>query len=142
MRYLLFITALLLIVANSAYAGTASTHDRLIAALIQVESRGNDNAIGDRGKKEMAYGCLQIRKPCIDDVNKRCGTKYEAKDCLGNRALSIWVCTNYLRIYGTPDRLGRTPTNEDLARIWNGGPGGWKSKYTNVYWTQVQKHLK
>jgi hypothetical protein len=139
----LFMTVMVsLVVAKDVQAADAPKGDRLIAALIQVESRGDDNAIGDKGKKEMAYGCLQVRKPCIDDVNKHCGTKYQAKDCLGNRALSVWVCTNYLRIYGTQDRLGRSPTNQDLARIWNGGPNGWKFKSTNVYWSKVQKQLK
>ena len=136
----MFITALLFAGLGAQAAGTP-TKDRLITALIQVESGGNDHAIGDRGKKEMAYGCLQIRKPCIDDVNKKFGTKYEAKDCLGNRALSVWVCENYINIYATQNRLGRAPTNEDRARIWNGGPSGWKAKCTNGYWTKVQKQL-
>lgn len=138
-----FIIALNAMVAISARAaGVPLEKDRLIAALIQVESRGNDQAIGDRKKKEMAYGCLQIRKPCIDDVNKHCGTKYQAKDCLGNRALSVWVCQKYLELYATRERLGREPGEQDRARIWNGGPNGWKSDSTNVYWSRVSKQLK
>lgn len=130
-----------LLAGFGAQAAGAPTKDRLVTALIQVESHGNDYAIGDRKKKEMAYGCLQIRKPCIDDVNKHFNTNYQAKDCLGNRALSVWVCESYISIYATQNRLGRAPTNEDRARIWNGGPSGWKAKCTNGYWAKVQKQL-
>jgi hypothetical protein len=116
-------------------------HDPLIAAIIHVESGGNDMAIGDRGKHEMAYGALQIRKPCVDDVNRRFGTKYQAKDMLGNRALSVWVCQKYIETYAAPKWLGREPTLEDKARIWNGGPSGWKKASTNGYWAKVQKAM-
>jgi hypothetical protein len=135
----LFITVTL-IAAGRLHASQAP-HDRLIAALIQVESNGNDHAIGDRHKKEMAYGALQIRKPCVEDVNRRFGTKFTAKDMLGNRQLSVWVCQNYLKMYATPKLIGREPTIEDMARIWNGGPAGWKSNATVKYWSKVKKNL-
>lgn len=118
-----------------------ATRDPLIAALIHVESRGNDYAVGDRGKHEMAYGALQIRKPCVDDVNRRFGTKYQAKDMLGNRALSVWVCQRYIETYSSPKYLGHEPTLEDKARIWNGGPAGWKRSATVGYWAKVKKAM-
>ena len=121
---------------------TDTAHDSLIAALIHVESGGNDMAVGDRGKREMAYGALQIRKPCVDDVNRRFGTKYRAEDMLGNRALSVWVCQKYIEMYAAPKWLGKEPTLEDKARIWNGGPGGWKKSATIVYWAKVQKAIR
>ena len=40
----------------------------LLAVLIQVESSGNNTAVGDNGK---SVGCLQIQQGVIDDVNKR-----------------------------------------------------------------------
>jgi hypothetical protein len=116
-------------------------HDPLIAALIHVESGGNDMAIGDRGKGEKAYGALQIRKPCVDDVNRRFGTKYRAEDMLGNRALSVWVCQKYFETYAAPKWLGKEPTIEDKARIWNGGPAGWKRSATVGYWAKVKKTM-
>ena len=39
----------------------------LIDAIIYVESRGHDSAIGDRGK---AVGCLQIQPICVREVNR------------------------------------------------------------------------
>jgi hypothetical protein len=133
-----------IIMTLSGLTASAGTHDTtvLIQALIKVESNGNDYAIGDRTRKEKAYGPLQIRKPCVDDVNRRCGTKIEAKSLLGDRVKSVWVCQKYLETYATQKRLGREPTHEDMARIWNGGPSGWKRNDTNAYWAKVRKQLR
>ena len=43
--------------------------------------------------------------------------------------------------YATVERLGRKPTLEDIARIHNGGPNGWKKKSTDAYWAKVKKEL-
>lgn len=109
----------------------------LVRCIIHNESGGLDTAVGDKGLAQEAYGPLQIRQPCLDDVNKWNGTRYKASDMLGNRPLSIWVFNAYLRIYATQKRLGRPVTDEDRARIWNGGPGGWKSAATVAYWTKA-----
>lgn len=112
--------------------------DRLILALIKVESDGRDHLIGDKHLKNKAYGCLQIRKPCLDDVNRACGTNYTPSDMLGNRKLSIWVCKQYLRLYGGTQA---NPSPERLAKIWNGGPKGPQKPATEKYWRKVSKHL-
>ncbi|MEK7610618.1 MAG: transglycosylase SLT domain-containing protein [Patescibacteria group bacterium] len=114
----------------------------LIMALVQVESGGNDWAIGDQHLVQKAYGCLQIRQPCADDVNRRYGTRYRAEDCLGNPELSREICQKYLALYATRARLGREPTDQDRARIWNGGPDGWKKKSTVGYWKKVSKKMQ
>lgn len=116
---------------------------KLIDALIFQESSGNDHAIGDKKfvPERRAYGCLQIRKPCIDDVNRRYGTTYSAQDCLGNRELSKWVCAKYIEMYATQKRLGHKPTLQDMARVWNGGPDGWRRKSTLKYWRGVSARL-
>lgn len=103
----------------------AEIPDSLINALIQVESSGNDRpSPGDKHLKNKAYGCLQIRQPYVDDVNKKYGTSYRAENCQGNRELSIWIFKRYMEMYATESRLGRKPTFEDIARIHNGGPSG------------------
>jgi len=109
--------------------------DALIAALISVESKGDDAARGDLNLSQKAYGCLQIRQPVCDDVNRKFGTHYRAEDCLGNRELSMEICRKYLPIYA------KTCANEELARIWNGGPKGPKKQSTEAYWTRVRKAL-
>ncbi len=137
----LYIVVMVAMITACAEAGTAPSRERLIKALIAVESNGNDRAIGDRHMKDKAYGALQVRKPCVDDVNRRFGTQYKAQDCLGNRELSVSVCQKYLEMYATRTRLGREPTFEDMARIWNGGPNGHKKESTNGYWSKVKKVL-
>ncbi|OHA24961.1 MAG: hypothetical protein A3C79_03185 [Candidatus Taylorbacteria bacterium RIFCSPHIGHO2_02_FULL_45_28] len=136
------LVAIMNVTANCAPASKAPSVNRLIAALIEVESHGNDQAIGDKHMKEKAYGALQIRKPCVLDVNQRLGTKHRPEDMLGNRSLSVKVCRTYLERYANRKALGREPTLEDLARIWNGGPMGWRKQSTLGYWSKVEKALE
>lgn len=111
--------------------------DRLIPALVQVESSGNPRAVGDNGK---ALGALQIWEVVITDVNRAKGTRYTHRDAFcPDKAEAI--CRAYLSIYCTPRRLGRTPTMEDAARIWNGGPKGHTKKATINYWHKVSRVL-
>ena len=44
--------------------------------------------------------------------------------------------------YATEKRLGRPVTIEDIARIHNGGPNGYKKQATDVYWLKVKAQLK
>jgi hypothetical protein len=113
----------------------------LIDALIKVESGGNDWAVGDKHLADKAYGCLQIRKPCVDDVNRVYKTKYAAPGMLGNRKDSVDVFNRYMSIYATEKMIGRPVTDEDRARIWNGGPTGWKRNSTKEYWLKVKSKL-
>lgn len=118
----------------------------LIDAMIKIESNGDDHAVGDNGK---AFGCLQIWQGNVDEINRKLGTAYQAKDCLGNRALSIFFFTAYFALH--PELI----THEDKARAWNGG-AGWKSIYSipvkntdqiqycnniDVYWKKVESLL-
>lgn len=116
-------------------------YGNLINALIQVESGGDLNAIGDKNLTHKAYGCLQIRQPYVDDVNRVFGTAYRAQDMLGNKAVSIDVFKKYMSIYATEKRLGFKPTFETIARCHNGGPNGWRIPATVGYWEKVKKHL-
>ncbi len=135
------VITMLLLCRGTAFAGSPNTTE-FIQALIQVESTGNDRAFGDRNKKEKAYGPLQVRQPCVDDVNRRYGTHIQAKDLLGDRAKSMWVCQKYLELYATQQQLRKEPTLQDMARIWNGGPNGWKNKNTTAYWAKVSHQLQ
>ncbi len=134
-----FFSILALLLFLPCFARASVPSDRLIAALIEHESGGDDNEIGDTDLKNKAYGCLQIRQPCVDDVNEAFGTNYRAKDCLGNRELSIWIFRRYMELWATEKRIGRKPTDEDCARIWNGGPNGWKKKTTLKYWVKIKR---
>ncbi len=115
---------------------------KLIDAIIERESGGEKNPDAAFNESELAYGCLQIRQIYVDDVNEHFGTSYEAKDCLNNRDLSIWIFTKYMERWATRKRLGRTPTYEDMARIHNGGPNGHRQKSTIEYWEAVRSKME
>jgi hypothetical protein len=127
--------------ASVALSAPAVSVSPLINALMLVESGGGDGWIGDKSKVQKAYGCLQIRQPVVDDYNCWCKTSYRAEDCLNNRGLSVKICQVYLDHYAAICRLGHEPTDEDRARIWNGGPNGWRHSSTDSYWEKVRKHL-
>lgn len=116
---------------NALYGATIKASD----VIIQVESGGEVNAIGDENIPLHAYGCMQIRQPVCDDVNKRFGTTYVASSMIGigSVAESIDCFNKYMQIY-CPNG-----TEEDMARTWNGGPNGPKESATLAYWSHYQQ---
>ena len=109
----------------------------LILILIQVESSGNDLAVGDGGK---AYGCLQMHAGYVQDAAEYAGEDWKHEDAFC-RETSIDIFLAYMARYATYERLGRAVTAEDVARIHNGGPNGWKKQSTEKYWKNVQNKL-
>ena len=116
----------------------ALADDSLLRAITYVESRGDNSAVGDGG---LAYGSLQIHKGVVLDVNRVYGTKYTHRDAF-DRASAVDMFHKYLAIYAVERRLGREPTREDKARIWNGGPNGFKKDVTRRYWAKVEAALE
>ena len=114
-------------------------------ATVWKESGGNLWAIGDRfdskgrprPESEWAWGPYQIRQNAVDDVNRKFCTSYTAKQCWGNVPLSSWIYREYMNIYATQSRLGRTPTSDDMSGIHNGGPNGYKARSTLGYRVDV-----
>ena len=112
----------------------------LLTALIFVESRGNDSAIGDRhlvGNE--AVGALQIRPIMVREVNRILKIqgkteRFDLKDRFDRqqsiRMFMVWK--NYHHKDSEP---------EVIARNWNGGPKGYKVSRTEKYWLKVQKQL-
>ena len=112
--------------------------DKIIPALVQVESNGNVRAVGDGGR---SLGHLQICKEVVADVNRVTGSTYRHTDAF-NPAKANAICKAYLAHYASPGRLGREPTFSDLARIWNGGPEGHRKLSTIRYWNKVSFLLR
>ncbi len=140
-RFVIYVVATLIsFTALTSRADVPS--DELLQALILIESSDNDMAVGDKHLQQKAYGCLGIRQPCVDDYNRWNKTSFSAEECLGNRSLSVMICRDYIDHYATAKRLGRVPTDEDKARIWNGGPNGWRKSSTEKYWKKVQAALE
>jgi len=127
--------SLILLLPQTVNAGEVSdaTLDKIIPALVRVESKGDPKAVGDGGR---AIGILQIHRCYWEDAaefDKSLGGKYE--DCF-NPDYARRVVRAYLRRYGTSDS-----TLEQLARIHNGGPKGHKKSATLKYWVKVKKEL-
>ena len=96
----------------------------LVQALIQVESSGKDDAVGDNGK---AIGCLQIWKPYL---------------ACYKRGYAVRIFDAYMKRYAreawtNPKKFDA----EKVARIHNGGPKGYRKNATIKYWKKVQKVL-
>ena len=109
----------------------------LIMALIQVESSGNDLAVGDGGA---AYGCLQMHSAYVQDAAEYANKDWVHEDAF-DRETSIDIFIAYMSRYATEERLGRRVSIEDIARIHNGGPNGWKKSATDAYWNKVRKNI-
>jgi hypothetical protein len=106
----------------------------LLDAIRQVESGGNDNAIGDGGQ---ARGPYQIHRAYWQDACEYGGVTWSYDEYVTNRA----KCEQVIRWYW----LRYAPKNanfETLARIHNGGMNGHLKSSTRKYWRKVQKHLK
>lgn len=122
--------------------------DHFIRTLINKESEGDDYAKGDEDLVGKAYGCLQIRQICLDDtIDVLVAHGYSKSDLttqklMGNRKLSIEVFKVYMNRYANKKELGRQATYEDMARMWNGGPLGYKKESTRKYWKDLCKRAE
>ena len=99
---------------------------RFLAALAAVESGGDDAAVNER---EDAHGRYQIRAGALADANRILCTDYTLADC-HDPAVAARIVRAYLGHYGA---ALSAPTPTALARIWNGGPNGYKRDATRGY---------
>ena len=111
----------------------------LVNALIHIESRGNDSAIGDTHLGEPSIGVLQIRPIMVREINrilKLKGTKhrFKLKDRF-SREKSIEMFLIWKEFHH------KDSDYEEIARSWNGGPNGPKNQKTYNYWKKVEQQL-
>ena len=85
---------------------------------------------------------LQISDICVADVNRIYKTSYAPIDVY-DREKSKEIAELYLMYWGEEYRrkTGRPPDYEIYARIWNGGPNGWKKPSTLKYWKKVRRGI-
>lgn len=103
----------------------------LIDAIIHVESKGDVNA---HNISENAVGCLQIRPIMLREVNRLLGyNKYQLTD--------RWNKVKSIEMFNVIKEHTTNPTNEKLARNWNGGWNGYKKQSTLKYWHKVKEQL-
>lgn len=117
-------------------------HHELLDAICEVESNCQSDAVGDDGNAIGAYQIWYdywydaVTFSSHDDLE----LSDEYKSCY-DKEYSEKVVLAYWDRYATINRLGRTPTNQDLARIHNGGPNGYKKNATVGYWNKVKARL-
>jgi len=104
--------------------------DKLINAIIYVESKGDDLAYNS---KENAAGCLQIRPIALKEVNRILGYK---KYTLNDR----WSRVKSIEMFNVIKSNIKSPTDERIARTWNGGYNFSKSS-TDAYWQKIKDRL-
>jgi len=108
----------------------------LLEAMIQVESRGNEAAIGDTHMDVPSIGVLQIRPIMVNEVNRILGKEvYTLKD-RASREKSIEMFEVW------KNHHHKNSSDEKIARCWNGGPLGYKYSGTDHYWTKVQSEMQ
>ncbi len=122
---------MVLVVVLSCLGSYGQVTDKEWQALIQVES--------EQGRT--SSNVAQIRKLLIDDINRifkeqKCERRYtyEDRNCPVKSRVIFDFYTDY---YG-----GEDAGFEKRAKIWNGGPSGYKRKHTSNYWRKVDKELK
>lgn len=133
----LFIIALLLF---STLATADVVLPEIREVLKHVETNNKPDEIGDDG---CSFGVLQIRQGAISDVNRIYGTSYVHQDAF-NVTHAEKIFDLYVTIWSKQleKREGRTATVEDIVRIWNGGPMGYKKHSTKYYFKKylIQKN--
>ena len=119
------------LIAMSLQSIATTITPEFLDRLALVESNRNDAAINEA---ENAHGRYQIRQCYLDDANESLGTAYDLGDC-HNPEIAARVVRAYLLRYGSAMEraTGREATEEDLARIHNGGPRGWAKDSTADY---------
>jgi len=110
-------------------------------ATVAVES-GGDPAAYNAGSG--AAGIAQIRPVCLVDCNRI--AKIQGLDLQfamadrwdPERSRLMWGV--YLEYWGGKytDETGEPATDEVYARIWKGGPTGWRKASTDNYWERVR----
>lgn len=115
--------------------------DNLIIALIIQEGASCDSDHWDVNGR--AVGCLQIHEGILIDLKNMCNKTYNMED-MKSFVLSIQACREWLELWGKKyqKKVGKEADYEQLARMWNGGPNGYKKDATLKYWQGVKSKIR
>jgi hypothetical protein len=101
-------------------------YDRLIKAIIKVESNGDRYAFNSH---EGAYGSFQVRLCRLTDYNRLNGLKLSLND------MYDYEISRKVFLYFTKGR-----SYEVVSRAWCSGENGTK-KASEDYWNKVKKYI-
>lgn len=116
----------------------AAPSDELLDAIHLQESSGKLHVEDRLDDVSIARGPFQFHRQAWVDATKFLKVSWpysQAHDYGKARACA----SGYMQYWGV--HYGRT-TEEDYARIFNGGPKGWRKASTRVYWQQVSAHIR
>jgi hypothetical protein len=105
---------------------------RLFDSIRFVESRGNDRAVGDEGR---AHGPYQIHSGYWADACRFGGVRWDYNRLVWSRPHCEQVMAWYWRMHGAT-------TDEQRARMHNGGILGCRNSATLPYWNKVNLQLR
>ena len=131
------IMAIALAMPTMAFSQTTNekfSWERVINAIIQVESKGNPKAFNPNGN---CAGILQITPGLVKQCNAWLKAKKSKKRYTLNDRYNVKKSKEMFEMY----QHYFNPSNdvEKAIRIWNGGPG-YKVKSTNEYYRKVMKY--
>lgn len=108
--------------------------DSLLNAIKFVESKNGKYTDGKNGE----IGSYQIKKIVIDDVNRILNKKIFKYDDALDENKSREICRIYILYWSKKYNVN---TTECMARIWNGGPRGYRKESTVKYWHKIRRVL-
>ena len=116
--------------------GRGDELDRTIEAIRQVESGGDNHAVGDCGK---ALGSFQIQRAYWGEGTAALGVDWPYSDARDARKARL-VVRAYLTRWQRARKYPATP--ETWARLHVGGPQGPKRNSSRPYWVKVKKAME
>lgn len=128
---------LVLLISNSL---SAHNLQEIRDILKHVETNYNPDKTGDGGN---SYGILQIQNGVILDINRVFGTDYVHEDAF-DESCAEEIFELYISMWSKKleRRENRPVTEEDIVRMWNGGPRGYKRHSTLDYLEKYHSYKK
>jgi hypothetical protein len=111
---------------------TVMGRDCLFDAIVEVESQGDPDAVGDGGR---AHGLVQAWRGAWQDGCEALGVDWDY--AAGVR--DAYKCSRIF--YAYTSRYG-AQSDQERARTWNGGPSGNDRKATLPYWHKVRRAMR
>ena len=104
---------------------------KFIHAIGELETLNNDSLVGDGGR---AFGRYQIHSCAVTGSGLEKALGYQHKDMKDSvKAEHVFWAIMGINSYVYAQKYGQYPSYEDLARMWNGGPNGYKMEATLNY---------
>lgn len=114
---------------DTVYVDTCDSE--FIRKIGQIESGNTDSITGDSGRGK---GRFQIYNICVKGSGLHDLLGYSHNDMFNKeKSVHVFWATMGIFCYSYAQKHGKYPSYEDLARMWCGGPEGYKKNATLNY---------